>query len=82
MEFKKLELKQEKSWIKRTVQNKQFQRTAIFTLIGAIAGTAYTYYSQGKQSDIIQAAEIIKNALLGAGAGIFITNSPCARGKC
>lgn len=82
MEFKKLEIKQEGSWLKRLVNSKQFKKSVLFILIGAIAGLVYTYFTQGQVLSELAKEEIYRNMFTGAFIGFFITNSPCARGRC
>ena len=82
MEFKKLEIEPESSWVKRTLSSKHFKRTLLFTLIGAIAGFLYFYFTQGINMDSLQSGDIIQSVLVGGFFGFFITNSPCARNKC
>lgn len=82
MEFKKLELEPESNWVSRTIKSKHTQKSILFTLIGALAGFLYFYVTEGKNMDIIQTADILKNMAIGGFFGLFITNSPCARNKC
>ena len=82
MEFKKLEIEPESSWIKRTLESKHTKKTLIYIVLGAIAGLVYFYFSEGKQIENITSGEIFKSMLVGGFLGFFITNSPCSRGKC
>lgn len=82
MEFKKLEIEPESSWLKRTLTSKHFKRSIVFTIIGAVAGFLYFYLTQGIKMDVIQSGDIIQSILVGGFFGFFITNSPCARNKC
>lgn len=82
MEFKKLELNQDQNWFKRMTGSKQFRRSLVAVLIGATAGFLYFYLTEGKGMDIIPFRDILKSALIGGFFGFFITNSPCARGRC
>jgi hypothetical protein len=82
MEFKKLEIKPEGSWLKRTLTSKHFQKSLIYILIGAIAGFAYYYFTEGHKLETMAIKEIGKSMLFGGFFGFFITNSPCARGRC
>jgi len=82
MEFKKLEIEPEGSWIKRTLESKHTRKTLIYIVLGAIAGLVYFYFSEGKQIANITGGEIFKSMLVGGFLGFFITNSPCSRGKC
>lgn len=82
MEFKKLELEDKDSWLKRTVKSKHTRRTFLFGLGGAVAGFLYYYLSEGQMKDSMPVGEIFNSVFIGAFFGIFITNSPCARGRC
>jgi hypothetical protein len=82
MEFKKLEIEPEGSWLKRTLESKHTKKTLIYIVLGAVAGLVYFYFSEGKQIANITGGEIFKSMLVGGFLGFFITNSPCSRGKC
>ncbi len=82
MEFKKLELSQESSWFKRTIRSKHIQKSILFIALGAVGGFFYFYFTEGKNMDIITSKDIFNSALFGGFIGFFITNSPCARGRC
>ncbi|MDA3817884.1 MAG: hypothetical protein PF486_10940 [Prolixibacteraceae bacterium] len=68
--------------MKRTINSAHFKKTVSYALIGAIAGYALFYFSEGMQAHILWNDEAMKSMFIGMGFGIFITNSPCARGKC
>lgn len=82
MEIKKLEIEQERGLLKRLFKSRQFRRSLIAILIGAGAGFSYFYFTEGRHMDVLLAGDIIKSLLLGGFFGFFITNSPCARGRC
>ena len=82
MEFKKLEIKPEGSWFKRMLHSQHMKKTAIAVVLGAIAGFLYFYYGQGQHMEQMPSGEVLRSVLTGAFFGWFITNSPCARGKC
>ncbi len=82
MEFKKLEIKPESSWIRRTLLSQHTRRSLIFIVIGAIAGFLYFYLTVGKHMDALASIDILKSIAIGGFFGFFITNSPCARNKC
>jgi hypothetical protein len=81
MEFKQLELKQEGSWLKRTLAN-HTKKTILSIIIGALIGFTYFNFSQGIKTDAMQTGDLLKSVFFGAFLGFFITNSPCARNKC
>ena len=82
MEFKKLELEPEAGKIKRLINSPHIKRTVLFTVIGAVAGFVYFYLTEGKHMEIITSGDVLKSMLIGGFFGFFITNSPCARGRC
>lgn len=82
MEFKKLEVEQERGLIKRFFTSKQAKRSLIAIIIGAAAAFLYYYFTEGKHLDVLIAGDIVKSLLIGGFFGFFITNSPCARGRC
>lgn len=82
MEFKKLEIEEEGSWIQRKLRNPHTKKTAIYMLIGAIIGFGFFYFTDGMAMDKIPAGDIFQSIVVGAFFGFFITNSPCSRGRC
>ncbi|MCA1757426.1 MAG: hypothetical protein LC649_08220 [Bacteroidales bacterium] len=82
MKFKELELEKEGSWLTRSIRSKQVRRTAMAVLIGAVAGFLYYYFTEGLHLEIIPAGDILKSIGIGGFFGFFVTNSPCARGRC
>ncbi|MFC2151690.1 hypothetical protein ACFLSE_04110 [Bacteroidota bacterium] len=82
MEFKKLELDQDSNWFKRIIRSKQTKKSIIYTVIGTMVGFLYFFFTEGKHMDIIETGDIINSMLIGGFFGFFITNSPCARGRC
>ena len=82
MEFKKLEIELEGSWVKRKLSNPHFKKTITYIFIGAVAGFAFFYFTEGMHMDKMPRNEIVQSVLVGAFFGFFITNSPCARGRC
>ena len=82
MEFKKLDIKSEGSWLKRTIESKHTKKTIIYIILGAVAGLVYFYFTEEKPVANFTSGEIIKSMLIGGFFGFFITNSPCARNKC
>jgi len=82
MEFKKLEIKQEGSILRRLYKSAHLRRTLIFALIGGVAGFLFFYFTEGISMEKIPAPYIFKSIFIGVFLGIFITNSPCARGRC
>ncbi len=82
MEFKKLEIKEEGNWIQRKIKNPHTRKTLLYILLGAVAGFLFYYFTEGINMDAMPRGEIVQSILVGAFFGFFITNSPCARGRC
>lgn len=82
MQFKELELKPQGSWLKRTLSSAHFKRTLIATAVGAALGFGFYYFTEGRLMESIPGTEILKSMAVGAFFGLFMTNSPCARGRC
>ena len=82
MEFKKLDIKPEGSWLKRTFESKHTRKTLIYIVLGAIAGFVFFYLTEGKQFSEITSGDVFKSMFFGGLLGFFVTNSPCARGRC
>lgn len=80
--FPKLEIKPEGNWIKRNLFSKHAKRTVLAVVIGAILGIVYFYFTEGQHMTEIVWKDITRAAFFGAFFGFFITNSPCARGRC
>lgn len=80
-DFKKVELKGN-STSKTIFNSKQLKRTMVFMLIGALGSLAWFYYSEGQHMGEVLPHHIIKSLSIGAFFGLFISNSPCARGQC
>jgi RsiW-degrading membrane proteinase PrsW (M82 family) len=82
MEFKQLDLKPQGSWIKRTVSAPRFKTTVIAIGVGAVLGFLFYFITEGRLMESMPANEVVKSFLVGGFFGFFITNSPCARGRC
>jgi uncharacterized membrane protein YraQ (UPF0718 family) len=82
MEFKKLEIEQERGLINRIFKSKQTRRSVFAVLIGVLAGFLFFYFTEGKFMDELLTVDILKSMALGGFFGFFIVNSPCARGRC
>jgi RsiW-degrading membrane proteinase PrsW (M82 family) len=82
MEFKPLELKTKEGKLKRLIKTPHIRRSVLAVLIGAIIGFLLFYFSEGRTMEHLPAGEILKSILVGGFFGFFITNSPCARGRC
>lgn len=82
MEFKKLKIESEETWFKRKLSSPHFKKTIIYILGGALLGFAFFYFTEGIFMDKMPQKDIFQSLVIGAFFGFFITNSPCARGRC
>ena len=82
MQFKQLDLKSQGSWISRTVNSPRFKTTLTAILVGATISFLFFYITEGRLMESIPGKDIVKSLLIGGFFGFFITNSPCARGRC
>jgi hypothetical protein len=82
MQFKELEIKPQGSRIKRLTKNPQVRRTMMAIFVGALIGFGLFYLTEGRTMASIPANDIFKSMLIGGFFGFFVTNSPCARGRC
>ena len=82
MEFKKLELEQEESWIKRVLTSKHTIKTAAYIIAGAGLSFLYYYLTEGRHTNLMATGDILRSVFLGGLFGFFVTNSPCARNRC
>ncbi len=82
MKFKKLEIKEEGNWLQRQIRKPHIRKTLLYIILGAIGGFLFYYLSEGMHMDAMPGGEIVQSVLGGAFLGFFITNSPCAKGRC
>lgn len=82
MEFKELELSNQPKGIKKILSSRHFKKSVLFVVLGAVAGVGLFYLTEGRHMNEITSGDILNGALLGGFFGFFITNSPCARGRC
>ena len=82
MEFKQLVIKSEWGWMKRMIRSPHTRKSLIYIVLGATVGFLYFFFTEGKHMEVMPTGEIIRSLLIGGFFGFFITNSPCARGRC
>ena len=82
MQFKQLDIKPQGSWFSRTLRSPRFKTTLTAMIIGALLGFLFFYFTEGRLMESIPGKDIGKSLLVGGFFGFFITNSPCARGRC
>ena len=82
MQFKQLDIKPQRNWFSRTVHSPRFKTTMTAVVIGAVLGFLFFYVTEGRLMESIPGKDTVKSLLIGGFFGFFITNSPCARGRC
>ena len=82
IDIKKLEIEPEEKGFTGWVKSKQFRKTLIAIMIGAVTGFAYFYFTEGKHMEVVSSGDVIQDVIFGAFLGFFVTNSPCSRNKC
>ncbi|MBR08731.1 MAG: hypothetical protein CMP48_13760 [Rickettsiales bacterium] len=82
LEFEQVELGEKGKEAKRLEKIKHYKRTLIYMAIGALLSLAFSYLTEGATITALNGEEITNSLLLGGFMGFFITNSPCARGRC
>jgi hypothetical protein len=82
IETKKLEIGPEDKGIKKLLKSKQLRITLSGIVLGASAGFAIFYLTEGMHMDSLSSADILQSLAFGGLFGLFITNSPCARNRC
>ncbi len=80
--FKKLEIKPQGTWISRLLKSEHAKKTVKYATAGAVIGYMLFFFSDAEGSGMYWSDEALSNVIMGLGFGIFLTNSPCARGKC
>lgn len=81
-QFKKLEILEEKSTFQKWLKSDQLKKTLLYSLAGMAIGYVLFYFSDSRSNDVFWNSLAKEYVLMGFAIGIFITNSPCARGKC
>lgn len=82
IETGKLELGQENKSLRKILKSKQLKRTLAGILIGAVAGFAFFYLTEGIHMDSLSTTDVLQSLAFGGLFGLFVTNSPCARNRC
>lgn len=79
-DFKEIEVKRKP--LSSIFNAAKLKKTFLFMAIGAAASFAWFYYTDGQHMDQMAGVDIFKSMALGSFFGLFISNSPCARGQC
>lgn len=78
--FKELQLGEERNLWRRLIKSAHVKKTIRYVLVGAVISLVFHYLIY--DGSIFGAGDILKSIGIGAFFGFFITNSPCARGRC
>ncbi len=81
-EFKPVELGPKGKEQKRQDRWKHIQKTVIYMVLGAIVSLVIHFFINEWTINTLLTDEITNPIFTGAFIGLFITNSPCSRGKC
>ncbi len=82
MQFKQLDIKPEGSWFQRTFLTAHAKKSLIYILLGVVAGPVFMLITNDKSFAEFSTGDFFQSMLFGGAFGFFITNSPCARGRC
>jgi uncharacterized membrane protein YraQ (UPF0718 family) len=82
MQFQQLDIKPQGNWFTRTISSPRFKNTTTAVVIGALLGFLIFYLTEGRLMESMPGKDIVKSLLIGGFFGFFVTNSPCARGRC
>jgi len=82
LDVKGLDIKPKGNRFTRTIHSPRFKTTITAMVIGAVLGFLFFYFTEGRLMESIPGRDIVKSLLVGGFFGFFITNSPCARGRC
>lgn len=82
IEVKKLELSTNGSWYRRNIATSRFRKTMLAILAGGLAGFLFHYLTEGRELATYMFSDSLNSILMGGLLGFWITNSPCARGRC
>ena len=67
---------------KDQIKTWKFWKTIVAVLVGAIGGYLYYHFIGCESGQCAITSNPYMSVLFGAVMGLFITNSPCSRGKC
>lgn len=82
MKFKVLNIQDDRPWYKRFLSSRHTWRTLLFVLIGSGVSFLLFFLSEGRYLEKLSSGDVFESLLIGGLFGLFITNSPCARGRC
>lgn len=82
LQFKQLEIKPEGNWFQRNLLTPHAKKTMLAMLLGAVVALLVTLLTDEKSISELSSGDIFQSIFLGGMIGLFMTNSPCARGRC
>ncbi|MEZ5069601.1 MAG: hypothetical protein R2751_01190 [Bacteroidales bacterium] len=82
IKVKPLQIKPKGTPIQRLVRSPRLKTTLTAVVVGALAGFLFFYFTEGRLQDAMEGRDIFRSLLIGGFFGFFVTNSPCARGRC
>jgi len=82
LQFKQLDIKPEGNWVQRNLQTPHAKKTMLAMLLGAVVVFVFTLLTDEKSIAELSSGDIFQSIFLGGMIGLFMTNSPCARGRC
>ncbi|WP_430811024.1 MULTISPECIES: hypothetical protein [unclassified Carboxylicivirga] len=82
MKFKRLNIKDERSMVKRWISSPLFKQVLMYCSLGALIGYALFYFGQGGGEPVLWSDKAAENIFIGLGFGVFLSTSPCAGGRC
>ncbi|MCG8579703.1 MAG: hypothetical protein MI866_07295 [Bacteroidales bacterium] len=80
--FKKLEIKKERSWIRRLITSPLFYSTFLYCIACVLIAYAIFYFGQEGNATVFWNDTAAEYVFIGFGFGVFLSTSPCARGRC
>lgn len=81
-QFKELELNKGENKIIRFLTSPHMKKTLLYTFLGGVGGFLLFYFSQDEATRVLWNDLASEKVLMGMALGVFLTNSPCARGRC
>ncbi len=76
------ELKSKMAGIREFFSSRQFWKPFLAVIIGGVLGFAYYYFVGCQSGSCAITSNPWKSTMMGGFLGFFLTNSPCAKGKC
>ena len=82
MGFKKLEITPTGNWFKRNIWTSHGKKTIVYVVLGSLISLAFHAITREGDWFAMTSGEMTSSLFMGALFGLFLTNSPCARGRC